>query len=157
MSGLDRERKTIQLAATLDEDNRELVPARELSYDTLVIAVGSTTNDFGTEGAANHCIFLDTREQAERFHRKLLSHYLRAHAGKGDNDQVSVAIVGAGATGVELAAELHHAARELAAYGLDRIRPENMRISLVEAGPRVLPALPERISAPVHKLSLIHI
>ena len=151
MSGLDRERKTIQLAATLDEENRELVPARELPYDTLVIAVGSTTNDFGTEGAANHCIFLDTREQAERFHRKLLSHYLRAHAGNGDNDQISVAIVGAGATGVELAAELHHAARELAAYGLDRIRPENMRISLVEAGPRVLPALPERISAPVHR------
>lgn len=151
MSGLDRERKTIQLAATLDEDNRELVPARELAYDSLVIAVGSTTNDFGTEGAANHCIFLDTREQAERFHRKMLSHYLRAHAGNGDNDQISVAIVGAGATGVELAAELHHAAHELAAYGLDRIRPENMRITLIEAGPRVLPALPERISAPVHR------
>jgi NADH dehydrogenase len=57
-----------------------------------------------------------------------------------------VAIIGAGATGVELAAELHHAARLLAAYGLDGIRPENLRLTLVEAGPRVLPALPERIS-----------
>jgi len=62
-----------------------------------------------------------------------------------------VAIVGAGATGVELAAELHNAAHELAAYGLDRIKPENMHITLIEAGPRVLPALPERIGGPVHK------
>ncbi|MDH0897366.1 MULTISPECIES: NAD(P)/FAD-dependent oxidoreductase [unclassified Pseudomonas] len=151
MSGLDRARKVIRLAATLDEDGGELLPERELAYDSLVIAVGSTTNDFGTPGAAEHCIFLDTREQAERFHRQMLSHYLRAHAGKSDDSRISVAIVGAGATGVELAAELHHAAHELAAYGLDRIQPQNMRITLIEAGPRVLPALPERISGPVHK------
>ncbi|WP_394560685.1 NAD(P)/FAD-dependent oxidoreductase [Aquipseudomonas alcaligenes] len=151
MSGLDRAHKMIRLAATLDEDGGELLPERELAYDSLVIAVGSTTNDFGTAGAAEHCIFLDTREQAERFHRQMLSHYLRAHAGNNDDGRISVAIVGAGATGVELAAELHHAAHELAAYGLDRIQPQNMRITLIEAGPRVLPALPERISGPVHK------
>ena len=151
MSGLDRARQVIRLAATLDEDGGELLPERELAYDSLVIAVGSTTNDFGTPGAAEHCIFLDTREQAERFHRQMLSHYLRAHAGKSDDSRISIAIVGAGATGVELAAELHHAAHELAAYGLDRIQPQNMRITLIEAGPRVLPALPERISGPVHR------
>ena len=151
MSGLDRVRQCICLAATLDENGDELLPARELSYDSLVLAVGSTTNDFGTPGAAEHCIFLDTREQAERFHSKLLNHYLRAHAGKTDDGQISVAIVGAGATGVELAAELHHAAHELAAYGLNNIQPQNMRITLIEAGPRVLPALPVRISQPVHQ------
>jgi NADH dehydrogenase len=151
MSGLNRQDKRILLAATLDEDGHELLHARELPYDTLVLAVGSTTHDFATPGAAEHCIFLDTREQAERFHRQLLAHYLRAHASDEAHQQISVAIVGAGATGVELAAELHHAARELAAYGLDSIQPENMRISLIEAGPRVLPALPERISTPVHK------
>ncbi|MGL4315534.1 MAG: NAD(P)/FAD-dependent oxidoreductase [Pseudomonas sp.] len=150
MSGLDRARRSIRLAATLDEDGDELLPERELGYDSLVLAVGSTTNDFGTPGAAENCIFLDTREQAERFHRQLLNHYLRAHAGRLDDSHISVAIVGAGATGVELAAELHHAAHELAAYGLDGIQPQNMRITLVEAGPRVLPALPERISQPVH-------
>ncbi|KPA88376.1 MULTISPECIES: NAD(P)/FAD-dependent oxidoreductase [Pseudomonas] len=153
MSGLDRTGKKIQLAATYDENGVELLPARELAYDTLVIAVGSTTNDFGTQGAAQHCLFLDTRKQAERFHQQLLNHYLRAHAGQNDapEQMISVAIVGAGATGVELAAELHNAAHELAAYGLDRIKPENMHITLIEAGPRVLPALPERISGPVHK------
>ncbi|WPC04391.1 NAD(P)/FAD-dependent oxidoreductase [Pseudomonas sp. MBLB4123] len=152
MTGLNRADRRITLAATIDERGEVLMPERELSYDSLVIAVGSTTNDFGTPGAAEHCLFLDTREQAERFHRQLLSHYLRAHANQGDTtEQISVAIVGAGATGVELAAELHHAAHELAAYGLDRIRPENMRITLIEAGPRVLPALPERIGQPVHR------
>ncbi|AZZ46698.1 FAD-dependent oxidoreductase [Pseudomonadaceae bacterium SI-3] len=151
MSGLESERKCVHLAASFDEHGVELVPARTLSYDTLVIAVGSTTNDFGTKGAAEHCIFLDTREQAERFHRLLLSHYMRAHAAEGHQSTINMAIVGAGATGVELAAELHHAARELAAYGLNGIKPENVHITLIEAGPRVLPALPERISQPVHQ------
>ncbi|PTT32947.1 NAD(P)/FAD-dependent oxidoreductase, partial [Pseudomonas sp. HMWF021] len=81
MSGLDRAQKKIQLAATYDENGVELVPAREVPYDTLVISVGSTTNDFGTQGAAQHCLFLDTRKQAERFHQQLLNHYLRAHIG----------------------------------------------------------------------------
>ncbi len=152
MAGLDRGERRVRLAATLDDDGTLLMPERELSYDSLVIAVGSTTNDFGTPGAAEHCLFLDTREQAERFHHQLLSHYLRAHASQDSSTEIiNVAIVGAGATGVELAAELHHAAHELAAYGLNSIRPENMRITVIEAGPRVLPALPERISKPVHK------
>lgn len=152
MAGLNRAERRIRLAATLDDQGQLLMPERELAYDSLVIAVGSTTNDFGTPGAAEHCLFLDTREQAERFHQQLLNHYLRAHANQASTtEQINVAIVGAGATGVELAAELHNAAHELAAYGLGRIRPENMRITLIEAGPRVLPALPERISKPVHK------
>jgi NADH:ubiquinone reductase (H+-translocating) len=152
MAGLDRAKRRVHLAATLDDDGTLLMPERELEYDSLVIAVGSTTNDFGTPGAAEHCLFLDTREQAERFHHQLLSHYLRAHANQESSSEIiNVAIVGAGATGVELAAELHHAAHELAAYGLNSIRPENMRITVIEAGPRVLPALPERIGKPVHK------
>ncbi|AEB56908.1 NAD(P)/FAD-dependent oxidoreductase [Ectopseudomonas mendocina] len=152
MSGLDRASKSITLAPTLDDDGQVLMPERCISYDSLVIAVGSTTNDFGTAGAAEHCIFLDTRAQAERFHRRMLSHYLRAHANESeDGSKIDIAIVGAGATGVELAAELHHAAKQLAAYGLNRIRPEDMRITLIEAGPRVLPALPERIARPVHQ------
>ncbi len=152
MSGLDRASKTITLAPTLDDDGQVLVPERRIPYDSLVLAVGSSTNDFGTPGAAEHCIFLDTRAQAERFHRRMLSHYLRAHANEGaDGSKIDIAIVGAGATGVELAAELHHAAKQLAAYGLNRIRPEDMRITLIEAGPRVLPALPERIARPVHQ------
>lgn len=151
LCGLERATRQIRLAAMHDDRGVELLPARTLSYDTLVIAVGSATNDFGTPGAAEHCLFLDTRAQAERFHRHLLSHYLRAHASPGDDGYINIAIVGAGATGVELAAELHNAAHELAAYGLNSIQPANMRVTLIEAAPRVLAALPERISWPVRQ------
>ncbi|MBL0952095.1 MAG: FAD-dependent oxidoreductase, partial [Pseudomonas sp.] len=85
MSGLDRASKSITLAPTLDDDGQVLMPERRISYDSLVIAVGSTANDFGTAGAAEHCIFLDTRVQAERFHRRMLSHYLRAHANESED------------------------------------------------------------------------
>ncbi len=52
-------------------------------------------------------------------------------------------IVGAGATGVELSAELHNTTRELTAYGMDKINPDrDIKISIIEASDRVLPALP---------------
>lgn len=155
MCGLDRERREITLEAIADDKGGELIAQRTLGYDYLVIAVGSTTNDFNTPGAAEHCLFLDTRDQAERFHRLLLNQYMKAQANEGlstSNEPINLAIIGAGATGVELAAELHHAARLLRAYGLDRIRPEDLNITLIEASQRVLPALPERISGPVTKV-----
>lgn len=151
MTGLSRAGKTISLAATLDGKGNELVPARDIVYDSLVIAVGSLTNDFGTPGASEHCIFLDSPQNAQHFHQRLLGEYLSAHARAGDNEQVSVAIVGAGATGVELAAELRNAARMLSDYGLDHIRPENMHISILEAGPRVLPALSDKLAGTAHQ------
>ncbi|HDZ56492.1 MAG TPA: NAD(P)/FAD-dependent oxidoreductase [Pseudomonas xinjiangensis] len=151
MTGVDRERRLVTFGAINDEQGEELIPERQLGYDYLVIAVGSTTNDFNTQGAAEHCLFLDTRAQAERFHRLLLNQYMKAQAnGEQEmSDPINVAIIGAGATGVELAAELQHAARMLQAYGLDRIRPEDLNINLIEASGRLLPALPERISEPV--------
>lgn len=151
MTALDREQREVTLAAITDETGAELIPQRQLGYDYLVISVGSTTNDFGTAGAAQHCLFLDTRAQAERFHRLLLNQYMKAQASLeyAPSEPINVAIIGAGATGVELAAELNHAARMLQAYGLDRIKPEDLNINLIEASGRVLPALPERISEPV--------
>ncbi|MEK0086169.1 NAD(P)/FAD-dependent oxidoreductase [Benzoatithermus flavus] len=149
MDGLDRERKEVRLAPMLDEKGREVIPARTVPYDTLVIAVGGLCNDFGTPGVKEHCMFLDTHQQAEQVQKCLLNACLRAQAQAEPlrEGQLHVAIVGAGATGVELAAELHRATRELVAYGLDRIDPErDVKISLIEAGPTVLPALPPRLS-----------
>jgi len=155
-SGIDREAKQLQLAPIHDDKGVEIVPPRALDYDTLVLSIGSRTNDFGTLGAAEHCIFLDNLQQAVNFHQMLLKHYLAAHSNHTEDanataGKISVAIVGAGATGVELSAELHNAARELAAYGLKGIQPENMDITLIEAGPKVLPALADRIGKPVHE------
>ncbi|MGH8833037.1 MAG: NAD(P)/FAD-dependent oxidoreductase [Polaromonas sp.] len=147
--GVDRHNKTLQLAASYDEAGREITPAQQLSYDTLVIAVGSQTNDFGTPGAAEHTIKLDSPQAAKRFNDRLINACIRAQtvprtAGSG---RLTVAIVGGGATGVELAAELHAAARVLANYGFDHIHPEkDLQIVLVEAAPRLLAQLPERLS-----------
>ena len=151
MCGLDRQAKTIELAPLLQDDGSEAAPARTLAYDTLVMAIGSVTNDFSTPGAAEHCIFLDAPEQAERFHRQLLAKYLAAHAGSDKQAELRIAIVGAGATGVELAAELRNAAQQLSDYGLGNIAPENLHITVLDAGKRVLPALPERIGRDAHQ------
>jgi len=155
MDGLDRRRKVVRVAPTYDEDGRELIPRREIPYDTLVIAVGSHTNDFGTPGAAEHAISLDMHEQAEVFHRRLVNACIRANAQAAPlrPEQLKVAIIGAGATGVELAAELHKTTRELVAYGLDRIDPEkDVKLTIIEAAPRILPVLPERLSKATEEL-----
>ncbi len=150
MIGLDRERKLVLMAATYDDENRLITPPRSIRYGTLVIAIGSITNDFGTPGAAQYAIPLETPDQAKRFNRRLVNACLRAHTQHEPirPGQLHVAIIGAGATGTELAAELHRTAREVVAFGMDRIDPAaDIRIILVEAGPRILPALPEAISA----------
>jgi NADH dehydrogenase len=152
MDGLDRAKKEVYVAPSYDENGVEIIPRRVFKYDTLVIAVGSTTNDFGIAGAAEYSIALDTQEQAERFHRRLHNALLRAQtqADPVQAGQLEVVIVGAGATGVELAAELHNTTRELAAYGLDKINPDrDIKLSLIEASDRVLPALPPKLSQAV--------
>ena len=148
MEGVDRTRREVILSALPDEEGRELIPRRSVGYEILVLAVGSVSNDYGIPGVRDHCNDLDCWEEAARFHRLFLYNFLRAQhqpesLGPG---QLNVAIIGAGATGVELAAELHHAARQLVTFGLDRIRPDrDMRLILIEAAQRVLPALPERL------------
>ena len=155
MDGFDRRRKLVKVAPTFDEDGRELIPRREIPYDTLVIAVGSHTNDFGTAGAGEHAISLDMPEQAELFHRRMINACIRANAQAAPlrPEQLKVAIIGAGATGVELAAELHKTTRELIAYGLDKIDPEkDVQLTVIEAAPRILPAVPERVSKAAEEL-----
>ena len=148
--GLDRAGKMAHLGATFDAENREITEQRSIAYDTLVIAVGSVTNDFGTPGAARHAVPLETPEQAARFHRRLVNACIRAQAQPGAvrPGQLYVAVIGAGATGTELAAELHHTVRAVLSQGLNRVNAErDVRIILIEAAGRVLPALPERMSA----------
>ena len=147
--GLDRERKEVLLAPTLDDNGEEIIAERRFHYDTLVFAVGSQSNDFGIHGVKEHCLFLDSTEQAERFQQNLLNSMLRAHtqAKPLRPGQLDVAIVGAGATGVELAAQLHHVTRLVSAYGLDTIDPaEDIKLHIIEAGPHILSALPLKLS-----------
>jgi NADH:ubiquinone reductase (H+-translocating) len=155
MIGLDRGRREVHVAPFIDAEGDEVTPQRVFRYDTLVVAVGSLTNDFGTPGVKQCAIALETPVEASRFHRRLVNALIRAHAQAGPlrPGQLHVAIIGAGATGVELAAELHRTTRQLVAYGLDRIDPQkDIRITVIEATERILPALPERLSEAAHKL-----
>ncbi len=147
--GLDCGARQLKLAAMLDEEGRQITPPANVAYDTLIMAIGSVTNDFGTPGAAEFAVPLENPEQADRFNRRLVNACLRANAQAEPvrPGQLHVAIIGAGATGTELAAELYSTVRAVVAYGMGRINPtRDVRIILIEAADRILPALPERIS-----------
>ncbi|TPN85764.1 NAD(P)/FAD-dependent oxidoreductase [Mesorhizobium sp. CU2] len=153
--GIDRAKRQVFVAPSFDDDGRQVIPPRVLGYDTLVMAVGSVSNDFGTPGAARHAISLDTAGQAARFNKRMIDACLRANAqyGQLSPGQLHCVIVGAGATGVELAAELHKSMREIASHNLDNIDFERLiRITIVEAGPRILPALPEPMAQATARL-----
>ncbi|WP_139684500.1 NAD(P)/FAD-dependent oxidoreductase [Vibrio tasmaniensis] len=149
LNDIDRERKVIALSELTDEHGELLMPSRELEYDILVMALGSTSNDFNTLGVRDNCIFLDSPEQAHRFRTEMNNQFLKLHAKNGQGT-VDIAIVGAGATGVELSAELHNAVKELRTYGFGDLDSSKLNVNLVEAGERILPALPPRISSAAH-------
>jgi NADH:ubiquinone reductase (H+-translocating) len=147
--GLDRGSRHVVTAPMLDDEGEEIIARHRIRYDYLVMAVGSVANDFGIPGVREHALFLEDRDQADRFRMKLLHACLRAsHLGedKRDDGKVRITIVGGGATGVELAAELCNAAAALRDYGLETFDESSMAITLIEAGPRILPALPEELS-----------
>jgi NADH dehydrogenase len=149
MTALDRQRREVRVAPYLDAEGREVTPDRVFGYDTLVLALGSQSNDFGTPGVGEHALKLESKADAQRFHARMVNACIRAHAQATPlrPEQLHVAIIGAGATGVELAAELHRTTREVVAYGLDRVDPEkDIQVHLIEAAERVLPALPPRLS-----------
>ncbi|SDP60288.1 NADH dehydrogenase [Rhodoferax sp. OV413] len=149
MTALDRERREVHVAAYHDSEGREVTPDRSFGYDTLVLALGSHSNDFGTPGVSEHALKLESKADARRFNERMVNACIRAHAQTEPlrPEQLHVAIIGAGATGVELAAELHRTTREVVAYGLDRVDAEkDIQVCLIEAADRVLPALPPRMS-----------
>ncbi|MCU1791544.1 NAD(P)/FAD-dependent oxidoreductase [Pectobacterium polaris] len=151
LTDIDREAQQIQLAEVCDEQGDVLVAARRIPYDILVVALGSASNDFGTPGVKDHCIFLDNPKQARRFHNEMLNLFLKFTANQDEKERVNIAIVGGGATGVELSAELHNAVKQLHSYGFDGLDNQTLNVTLVEAGERILPALPPRISAAAHQ------
>lgn len=148
LQGLNRKAKKITLAAILDTQQHEIVPQRSLTYDVLIIAVGSMANDFNTPGVQEHCLFLDNFSQANYFQQILTQNLQRlAHQkSMGQTKPFTIAVVGGGATGVELTAELHTGIKQLAENGL-ALTQADVSITLIEASDRLLPVLPPEISA----------
>lgn len=144
MEGLNRQAKEIVVSPTLNDTGEELIPRRTFAYDTLVFAIGSVSNTFNIKGVDEHCLFLDTTLQAFKFQKHLVESYIKNHAHKHCDKPLSIAIVGAGATGVELSAELHEVTKLLAVYGLEE--SSNVKLTIIEAADRLLPALPSNLA-----------
>jgi len=146
LAGLDRAAREVVVARVVDGEGQEILPERRIGYDTLVLAIGSESNDFGTPGVRDHAFTLDSTVEADLFHERLVNACFRANY-TAPGEIVSIAIVGAGATGVELAAELHNTIRVLAGYGLRNFDPaKQIRITIVEAGPRILAGIPDHVA-----------
>ncbi len=177
LAGLNRKSRTILLAPM----QTPALPAREIPYDVVVLAIGSQSNDFGIPGVRDHCLFLDSREQADAIRQRLLAECLKRQArdwyhlpetrlttelpepdgvnavatqletvptvgNHTPHTEFSLCIVGGGATGVELAAELSESIRQLQRHGFAEIQPHQVSITLIEASDRLLPPLPEAVS-----------
>ena len=125
LTGVNREQKEIVLEPLLDENGEVLVAERHIAYDKLILAIGSKSNDFGTKGVAEHCIFLDGSEQAKNFQKRMLELFLRfSHS---EDKDVKIAIVGGGATGIELSAELYNAVSHLNEYGFGKLNRASLK------------------------------
>ena len=147
---VDRARRTLTVQSRVGDG----VDAHTvIDYERVVLAYGSVTNFFGIPGAQEHCLALDSVAGAEAFRRRFLG--LCAQAGRRRNARtdagaplLDIAIVGAGPTGIELAADLHHTVETLAYYGLAGLEsPHQVQIRIIERGPQVLPSLDAQASS----------
>ncbi|AFA40964.1 respiratory NADH dehydrogenase 2/cupric reductase [Wigglesworthia glossinidia endosymbiont of Glossina morsitans morsitans (Yale colony)] len=151
MIGINRIKKTIILNELINQDGTIIVPKRELNYDILVIAIGSKSNHFAVPGVKKYCNFIDDIFQAKKFYKKMFNLFLKISMNNNLlTEEYNIAIVGGGATGVELSAELCNAVDELHRYGFQGLKKNVLHVTLIETGPRILPALPTRISHRVH-------
>jgi len=146
---IDASNNMVHIKPINDESGESLVAARQFQFTRLVLCVGSLCNDFGTPGVEEHCLLLDSRSQAEKFHQQFINQLHRIHANADASTRLSVVIVGAGATGVELAADIHNVAKRLPDYGFSEFSHDRLRVMIVEAGSRILAQLPERIGTSV--------
>lgn len=146
MQRLDRTKKEIVLSPILDENHKEIIPERIIPYDILVIAVGSVSNDFHVPGVHEYCLAIDNSEQALAFQQHFIKTMMALpYLLQNKNEKLNMAIIGGGATGVELAAELHYAVHQMANYGF-AFDPNKVHFSLIEASDRLLPALSKHLS-----------
>ena len=151
VTSVDRANHAIEVAPYRLDDGAEALPRRTIRYDKLVLAFGAVTNFFNIPGAAEHALTLDSVDDAEAFRKRFLMSCMQAGARRIDGSEpdarVNIVIVGGGATGVELAAELRHTVRTLAKYNVHALDPAGgVSIRILERGDRLLPQLNPHLS-----------
>ncbi|MGB7998740.1 MAG: NAD(P)/FAD-dependent oxidoreductase, partial [Anaerobacillus sp.] len=125
-------------------DNKEvkLSDGSTLSYDALVVALGSKTAYFGISGLEENSMVLKSAEDANRIHAHV-EERIKSFAESGDEADATILIGGGGLTGTELVGELADETPKLARkYGVD---PAKIKLKLVEAMPKILPMLPDEL------------
>jgi NADH:ubiquinone reductase (H+-translocating) len=121
----------------------------ELSYDYLVLATGATHSYFGHDDWAPFAPGLKRLEDATEIRRRFLLAFEKAEVvddGPERRRLLTFVIVGGGATGVEMAGAMAEVARRTLQHDFRRIDPREACIILIEAGPRILPTFPEKLS-----------
>lgn len=136
------EARTLTVGELRDENDNLLVPESTISFTKCVLAIGSGSHSFGTKGFENAYV-LENAQDAQRFQKYLFGRFLQT--SHSDKRCLNIAIIGAGATGVELAAEMTEAYHEMHQItgAANHFRIE---INVVEAAPRILLAMPEEVS-----------
>ena len=148
LAGLDATAHEVVVGAVADA-GLEVLPQRRISYQSLVLAIGSVSNDFGVPGVVDHAFSLDGPHDAERFRLRMLRLLSLADIRKNTDPGagLDIVIIGGGATGVELAAELREASALHAQYGLRHIDVNrDVRIRILEGAPRLLAPLAVNVS-----------
>jgi NADH dehydrogenase len=133
------------------DTNKRIVHADSISvpYDYLVLATGATHSYFGHDEWAEVAPGLKRIEDATRIRRHILIAFERAELATDETERrrlLTFAIVGGGPTGVEMAGAISEVARQSLAKDFRHIDPTAARIVLIEAGPRIMPTLPENLS-----------
>lgn len=138
VTGIDVEQRCIHLES-----------ADQLGYDHLIVAAGATHSYFGNDTWATHAPGLKTLEDAFDIRQRILlafEHAERAATQAERGAWLTFIVIGAGATGVELAGTLAEIARHTLSGEFRRFDTRAARVLLLEGGPRVLPAFPETLS-----------
>jgi NADH:quinone reductase (non-electrogenic) len=133
----------------------QLLDGATFDYDSLIVATGSQTSYYGNDSWREWAPSLKSVEEATAIRHKILYAFERAERAATHEESrawLTFVIVGAGATGLELAGALAEIANETLKHDFRHIDPREARILLVEGGPRVLPSFPEDLSAKAEKL-----
>jgi NADH:ubiquinone reductase (H+-translocating) len=157
---LSRQKNTQVLmgeAVDIDPDAKRVIlrDGAAFEYDSLIVATGSKTSYYGNEGWRDWAPSLKTVEEATVIRHKILSAFEHAERAGSEAEArawLTFVIVGAGATGLELAGALAEIANETLRHDFRRINPTEARIIIVEGGDRVLTAYPPDLSAKAQKL-----
>jgi NADH dehydrogenase len=148
---------TVMLAKATSIDTatkRVVLDEGQLDYDFLVVATGATHSYFGHDAWQEFAPGLKSIEDALDIRKRVLVAYEEAEQETDPEIQkewLTFVVVGGGPTGVELAGALAEISRHVLENDFRRIDPKSARVVLVEAGPRVLPALGETSSAKAKK------